>query len=35
MKKICYCYNYTDTDIINDVLENNGHSTIYEKIMDA
>ncbi len=35
MKKICFCYGYTDTDIIEDVLKNKGRSTIYEKIMDA
>ncbi len=32
-KKICYCFDYTEGDIIKDVRENNGRSTILEKIM--
>ncbi len=31
-KLICYCWNYTDEDIIKDVLEHNGKSTILERI---
>jgi len=30
---ICYCFNYTDEDIRNDVIEHNGLSTIMERIM--
>lgn len=35
MKKyICYCFKYTEEDIIND-LDANGTSTIYERIVAA
>lgn len=30
--KICYCFNYTDTDIEADVIANNGESTILQRI---
>jgi hypothetical protein len=30
---ICYCFEYTDDDIKNDILDNNGKSTIMEKIV--
>jgi len=32
---ICYCYEYTEADIINDFLEHNGKSTILAKIAKA
>lgn len=32
VKIICYCFNYTEADIRNDVLRNNGESTILKKI---
>ena len=36
MKKlICYCYNYTEADIIADYHENNGRSSIMVKITKA
>jgi NAD(P)H-nitrite reductase large subunit len=31
-EKICYCFNYTEADLVKDVLEN-GRSTIMERIM--
>jgi len=34
-KTICYCFNYTDADIENDVRENNGKSLIFERIAKA
>ena len=30
-EKICYCFNYTEDDILKDVKEN-GRSTIMERI---
>jgi hypothetical protein len=33
MEMICYCFDYTDEDIINDVKKN-GHSKILEKILE-
>ena len=30
---ICYCFSYTDEDIVNDVKAHNGRSPIMEKIM--
>ncbi len=35
MKKICYCFDYTDEDIIADVKANNGESTIEKRIAEA
>jgi hypothetical protein len=35
MKTICYCYGYTESDILDDVLKNRGRSTIAEKIVEA
>ena len=32
---ICYCFNYTESDIINDVEKNYGRSQILEKIIAA
>lgn len=32
-KTICYCFDYTESDIRNDVLQNNGQSAILEKIV--
>lgn len=29
---ICYCFRYTEEDIIRDVFENNGVSSILERI---
>ncbi len=29
---ICYCFSYTEQDIVEDVLANNGRSTIMERI---
>lgn len=31
--RICYCFGYYEEDIIRDVLENRGISTILEKIV--
>ncbi len=31
--KICYCFNHTEQDIIDDVIANNGRSTITEEIL--
>jgi hypothetical protein len=30
---ICYCFGYSEEDIIRDVLENNGTSSIMERIL--
>jgi len=30
---ICYCFEYTEADIREDIQKNNGRSTIIEKIM--
>jgi hypothetical protein len=30
---ICYCFGYSEEDIIRDVLENNGISSILEQIL--
>lgn len=32
-KLICYCFGYTEEDIIRDVFENKGGSSILERIM--
>lgn len=32
-KRICYCFNYTDADIQQDMRQN-GRSTILERILD-
>jgi len=32
---ICYCFGYSEEDIIRDVLENNGASLILERILNA
>ncbi|RJR17627.1 MAG: BFD-like (2Fe-2S) protein [Nitrospiraceae bacterium] len=33
MKKlICYCFGYSEADIIKDVQQNHGHSLIMERI---
>ncbi len=34
-KMVCYCFNYSETDIEQDVRNNNGQSTILEKIKTA
>ena len=31
---ICYCFGYSEEDIIRDVRENKGASTILEKILN-
>jgi hypothetical protein len=31
-KMVCYCFNHSEADIEQDVLNNNGQSTILEKI---
>ncbi len=31
-KQICYCFGFTDEDIEQDVIKNNGYSKILEKI---
>lgn len=31
-EKICYCFNYAEADLVEDVLEN-GRSTIMERII--
>ena len=33
MKLICYCHKYTEADIRDDLLANNGHSSILEQII--
>jgi len=30
---ICYCFGYSEEDIIKDVLENNGKSSILARIL--
>jgi hypothetical protein len=32
-QEICYCYNYTDADIRNDIIHNGGESTVLAKII--
>lgn len=32
--QICYCFGYSDDDIIKDVLANRGVSTILERIVN-
>ncbi len=32
---ICYCFGYTEADIIEDVLKNKGHSSILERVAEA
>lgn len=32
---ICYCFNYSEEDIEQDVRKNNGHSAILEKVRAA
>lgn len=34
-EKICYCFGYTDEDIIEDIKKHGGKSTILEKIKAA
>jgi hypothetical protein len=35
MTKICYCFDYTDQDVIADVKAHGGESTIEKKIAQA
>jgi hypothetical protein len=32
--QVCYCFGYSDEDIIKDVLANKGVSTILERIVN-
>jgi len=32
---ICYCFEYTEEDIINDFTKNHGKSAILERITEA
>jgi len=32
-KLVCYCFGYSEEDIIRDVLENDGTSSILERIL--
>lgn len=32
---ICYCFGYSEADIIDDVLKNQGHSSILDRITEA
>jgi hypothetical protein len=32
--QICYCFGYYEEDIVRDVLDNKGTSTILEKIVN-
>ncbi len=31
---ICYCFNYTEKDIIDDIIKNNGESNILKMIAE-
>jgi hypothetical protein len=33
-QKICYCYDYTETDISDDVIQNKGESSILKFIAE-
>ena len=33
-KLICYCFGYSEEDIISDVMENKGISSIMERILN-
>jgi len=33
-KLICYCFGYSEEDIIRDVLENKGASSVLERILN-
>jgi len=35
VKLICYCFEYTEEDITNDLLKNNGESSILKQIAEA
>ncbi|MFH1662377.1 MAG: hypothetical protein ABH934_00405 [Chloroflexota bacterium] len=35
MELICYCFGYTERDIIDDYIKNNGSSTILKRIAAA
>lgn len=32
-RKICYCFDYTEDDIRDDLLRHDGHSSILERIV--
>jgi len=32
---VCYCFEYTESDIRNEVTENNGHSLLLDRIVEA
>jgi hypothetical protein len=33
-KLICYCFGYSEEDIVRDVMENEGSSSILERILN-
>ena len=33
-KLICYCFGYSEEDVVRDVRENNGTSSILERILN-
>jgi hypothetical protein len=35
MEMICYCFNYTDAEIVEDVVKHHGRSTIMERVIEA
>jgi len=35
MKTVCYCFNYTDIDIIDDFVKHHGKSAIMDRIIKA
>jgi hypothetical protein len=35
MKLICYCYGFTEADIIDDMKQNKGDSSIMRQIIEA
>ncbi|NQT74327.1 MAG: hypothetical protein HQ553_16415 [Chloroflexi bacterium] len=34
-KLICYCFEYTESDIKDEMLQNNGKSLLLERIIEA
>lgn len=30
---ICYCFGYSESDIVDDILKNNGSSSVLERIL--
>ncbi len=31
---VCYCFGYSEEDVIRDVLKNNGNSSILDRILN-